>query len=83
MVPASARSETNQALVKAKMMHTTAGLGDASRRMMLVANMPAGAAPADRAGARCDVGGLMCLPILHGTTPPPQILQMQCLLLLQ
>jgi hypothetical protein len=50
MVPASARPETNRASVETKMMHATAGLGDASRRAMLVADMPADAAPADRAG---------------------------------
>ena len=50
MVPASARSETNRASVEASMMQATAGLGNASRRTMLVADMPADAAPADRVG---------------------------------
>ena len=57
MVPASARSETNRASVEASMMQATAGLGNASRRTMLVADMPADAAPADPTAARRGAGG--------------------------
>ena len=50
MVPASAWSESNRTSAKARMMQATAGLGDASRRTMLAADMPVDVAPADRAG---------------------------------
>ena len=50
MVPASARTESNRSSVEATMMQATTRLGDASRRTILVADMPADAAPDDRAG---------------------------------
>ena len=59
-VPASAGSETNRASVKARMMHTrTAGLGDASWRMMLVVDMPANAVTANRVGVPSQAQALL------------------------
>ncbi len=46
MVLTSVGSEMNRASVEASMKQATAGLGDASRQRMLVADMPANATPA-------------------------------------
>jgi hypothetical protein len=59
MVPASARSVNNRASVEASMMQVTAGLGDASRRTMLAADVPVDAAPADRAGVDSQAQALL------------------------
>ena len=60
MVPASARTESNRASVEASMMmHATAGLGNALRRTMLVADIPADAAPTDRAGVPSQAQALL------------------------
>ena len=45
MVPSSARSESNRASIEATMMQATAGLGDASRRTMLAADVPRAGVP--------------------------------------
>jgi hypothetical protein len=59
MVPASAGSETNRVSVEASMKQSTAGLGDASRRTMLVADMPADTVHADRAGLPSQAQALL------------------------